>query len=212
MQGKSTLACGLTVSAIVALAACSPAGPDLPDYTGTTPPGAASPTAARTSTTTSAGPSTTTPDTPSGLATSLTMQHEPLPASVGADARPVADGWFAYWDYLAEALFAPDAPSAIDGLGRVATGAAAQDVVRQITELRRDRSRIVGQTRVLITSASVAGATGSLCSVVMDRSYAVDQQGTISGLAPIQPFVFQATLTMSGGTWRVSKVVRPASC
>jgi hypothetical protein len=142
----------------------------------------------------------------------LTVERLPLPATVATEARPVADAWFAYWDFVGQALSDPARPQAVEGVGKVATGTAASDLVGQITGLKAANQRIVGQLSVAISSASVAGVDGSVCSSVKDISYPVDTSGKPAAPGLLRNPVFAVQLALDGPLWRVKQVTRQPSC
>jgi hypothetical protein len=124
----------------------------------------------------------------------------------------VAEAWFAYWEYLTLALTDPGSSDATSGVGKVASGKAANDAITQIEELAAEKNHVVGITTVNITSVTAQGDKGTVCSQLRDLSYNVSSSGAVVDPPQFRTPTFKATFTKDGPLWRLSTLTRPSSC
>lgn len=138
--------------------------------------------------------------------------REPVPSSVSAEAAPVTEAWFAYWEYVAKTGSNPKAEDPASTVGQVASGKAASDLVDQMSGLAAKTEHLVGTMRVTVQSATVTGSTGTVCSSIRDLSWSVDAAGNPTAAQLLRTPVFKGALVVSGPTWRVASMQRVQSC
>lgn len=216
---RLTRGMGVLVTACVvalSLAACSSGNepPTLPLYTG----GASTGSTSTDSTPKSSVPAKSpTPKSPAsstkavGAPTKATVKRGHVP-SLTAQQRPVAEAWFAYWEYLTVALTDPGSPDAAGGVGKVASGKPANDAIAQIQRMAAQKTHVIGIVTVNIRSVTADGDHGSVCSQLLDHTADVNSSGAVVNPPNWRMRTIKASFTKDGPVWRLSTITRPPTC
>lgn len=147
----------------------------------------------------------------SGAATEETFDdqgHESFPGRVAADdpeEEAVAEAWFAYWRVRADAY--GEVKVSADELGKVATGAAASDVVGYVKYLRDNGLHTQGDSLIGISDIKIQGGVAALTSCMQNKSVDRDADGKAAEKLT-RHLTFNGVLQRQGDTWVVSEAMK----
>lgn len=204
-------ALGAAAVGVTAVAGCSS---DATSLAQVPPSGSSTPIPAPSALSTSTSRTAATTSTSRGAETSapVTQVRQPLPTGLAENTKALTDAYFAYWDFATKAYGDPTSGGIVAGVGGVATGAAANQILSDVNSLTSSNQRMVGTMTSTVTSAALSGAAGTVCAKSRDISYPVTAQGAPAVVPMLRDFIFKADLVQSGPIWRVQKVVGVRAC